>query len=1035
MVLKRTLLVFLVGLISFMLIPLSVVMDNGKQQGDLRIRDGAMDLSAWNYEQGRMIRLDGEWEYYWNRLLTPEDFGQSGANKPSPDALMNVPSKWNGKTVNGSLLPAHGAATYRMVLKNVPADGVFALKKTNIRFSSAVYANGRKLFEDGKPSSTASGYRAGNVPQIGFFSAERGDVDIIVHVANFDFSNAGIPASIYFGEQSSMLTLQQKAKAHELSIFAILIALALIYVICFVIAALYGKKDYSLLLFAAICSFYAMFNGLTGERVLLMYAPAVSFETVFKVKDICSMAGLSALAILFYRLRQSMISLAFTRFVVGVLGGYAVLIAFLPISAYSTVEPFVILVYESMTIWLLLRTAVLYIRSAEGNRLERFLLFAAILCMTLYAVDLILFSFSLKENARIGQFYMIGFNMVMLVLVVLRFFEAYRTVDGMKDRLLQLDKIKDDFLSNTSHELKTPLSAIVTITDTLLKGVEGPITARQAQNLAIVSGSGRRLTELVNELLDYSKIRHGDITLYKSATDLKAVADSVIRIHSFLLEGKPIALVNRVPENLPAVYTDGNRLVQILHNLLGNAIKFTELGTVEISADVAGDKVEVRVKDTGIGIAAFMQERIFLPFEQADASETRNYGGTGLGLSITKKLVELHGGDIRVDSAPGQGAVFAFTLPLSPEAAVESAAAREEQRPPVETSPTYWEPVYIQGEKDERVLVVDDDFANLQAAINLLRLDGYSIVAVNRGRLALEELAKWQDVSLIILDMMMPDMSGYEVLGKVRERFSPFELPVLMLTAKNRAIDAKVALDGGANDFVGKPFEAEELMARVRSLTRLKASVKAAKNAEIAFLRSQIKPHFLYNALNSIVTLCMDEPRKAEELTLQLSQYLRGSFDFKHLDSWTTLDKELELVEAYVCIEQARFGERLQVEYDVDDCANMRIPPLVLQPLVENAICHGLMSKAAGGKVIVTVKKQADDGLSFVVEDDGCGMSEIRLSEVQHPDADRKGVGLWNINQRIRLLYGESLRIESTVGSGTRVSFDVPWQPGKRRGG
>ncbi|CAG7645016.1 Sensor histidine kinase RcsC [Paenibacillus solanacearum] len=1031
--LKRTLIVCLVGLISFMLIPLSTLMDHDKQRSDLRVRDGVMDLSAWNDEESRIIRLDGEWEFYWNRLLTADDFRQAGANEQA--ALMKVPSGWNGKTVHGQLLPAHGYATYRMVLKNVPAAGVFALKKTNIRFSSAVYANGQKLFEDGKPSGQASSYRAGNVPQIGFFSAEKGDVEIIVHVANFDYSNAGIPASIYFGEQAAMLALQQKAKAHELSTFAILAALALIYVICFMTAALYGKRDHSLLLFAVICLFYAMFNGLTGERVLLMYLPAISFETMFKVKDVCSMAGLIAVAILFYQLRKSMISLAFARFVVLVLSGYTVLIACLPIPVYLTVEPFVIAVYESMTIWLLVRTAALYIKSAEGDRLERFLLFAAILCLTLYAVDLILFSFSLKDNAWVGQFYIILFNMIVMVLVVLRFFEAYRTVNEMKDRLLQLDKIKDDFLSNTSHELKTPLSAIVTITDTLLKGVEGPVTAKQAQNLAIVAGSGRRLNELVNELLDYSKMKHGDITLYKTGTDLRAIVDSVIGIHSFLLGGKPIELVNRVPENMPAVYADGNRLVQILHNLLGNAIKFTERGTVEISADVVRDKVEVRVKDTGIGIAAHMRERIFQPFEQADASETRNYGGTGLGLSITKRLVELHGGDIRVDSVPGQGTLFAFTLLLAPASAMENTAARWEEPPARDMLPAYSEyPIYIQGEKNERVLVVDDDYANLQAMINLLRLDGYSIVVVNRGQLALEELAKWPGMFLVVLDVMMPDMSGYEVLSKVRERFSLFELPVLMLTAKNRSADAKWAMDNGANDFVGKPFEGEELMARVRSLTRLKASVKTAKDAEIAFLRSQIKPHFLYNALNSIATLCADDPHSAEELTLQLSQYLRGSFDFKQLDSLTTVDKEVELVEAYVNIEKARFGARLQVEYDVDACPDRRIPPLVVQPLVENAIRHGLMSKASGGKVTITVKKRANAAIRFTVEDNGCGMSDRKLKEVLLPDAERKGVGLWNISQRIKLLYGGSIHIESAEGIGTKVSFDIPGQPDKRGG-
>lgn len=201
------------------------------------------------------------------------------------------------------------------------------------------------------------------------------------------------------------------------------------------------------------------------------------------------------------------------------------------------------------------------------------------------------------------------------------------------------------------------------ITATLLNGVEGPVTERQAQNLAIVMGSGRRLTYMVNELLDYSKMKHGDITLYKSTLDLKAVVDSVIGIHSFLLGEKSIFLVNNVAPEFPPVHADGNRLIQILHNLVDNAIKFTEQGEINISARFTHEWVEVRVADSGIGIAPDMQKRIFMAFEQVDEAEIHSHGGTGLGLSITKKLVELHGGNIRVDSVAGTGSVFIFTLP------------------------------------------------------------------------------------------------------------------------------------------------------------------------------------------------------------------------------------------------------------------------------------------------------------------------------------------------------------------------------------
>jgi sensor histidine kinase YesM len=222
----------------------------------------------------------------------------------------------------------------------------------------------------------------------------------------------------------------------------------------------------------------------------------------------------------------------------------------------------------------------------------------------------------------------------------------------------------------------------------------------------------------------------------------------------------------------------------------------------------------------------------------------------------------------------------------------------------------------------------------------------------------------------------------------------------------------------------------------IKEMARKNQQLQAdAKDAEIAFLRSQIKPHFLYNTLNSIAVLCVKEPRKAEELTLEFSQYMRRSFDFKQLDSLTTIENELELVKAYLNIEKVRFGARLDVEYDVDANLDIWIPPLILQPLVENAVRHGLMSNLRGGIVRISIKKEADTEVRFTVEDNGCGMSEIQLEEINKPVLNKKGVGLWNICQRIKLIYGKSIRIESTEGIGTKISFDIPVQLAKQNGG
>ncbi|GBF76361.1 hypothetical protein PA598K_04827 [Paenibacillus sp. 598K] len=1029
---KRLLVVIFAGLIAVPFIPLSMVLDHSGQPDDMLVQEGVLDLSEWDMERAARIRLNGEWEFYWDRLLMEERASGAPAPRLSPDAMVDVPGQWNGTRIGGRTAPAYGAASYRAVLRNLPQQGTYALKKLNIRFSSEIYVNGQRVISDGRVSREAEAYEAGNSPALAFFPYEGGELEIVIQVSNYDYANSGIPLPLLFGEPSAMLAADYLGKGLELSALAVMGALAIIFFISYAGARFYGNRDDALLLLGFICVAFGIYNGMVSERVISMLLPQMTFETFYKLKDIVSTVCISLLTFYFYRLRNRTISGSLTVLMMGMLAAYAILVVFTPISFYLGISVFFIGCYSLMIGWFLYKTAVLYISSRPVERFGALLQYTTVLCVSLYCVDISLFSISLKSNVWSGQVYIVLFSILVLFLAVLRFFEAYRTVQAMKNQLLRMNRIKDDFLSNTSHELKTPLHAIVNMSHSLLKGAEGPLSDGQARTLGIIIGSGRRLTELVDELLDYSKMKYSDIPLYKNTVDLKASVDSILRIHSFLLHGKPVSLVNQVPEDFPPLHADGNRLIQILHNVVGNAVKFTERGSVAIAASVREGMAEVRVTDTGIGIPPDQLERIFLPFEQSGV-RPHHASGTGLGLSITRKLVELHGGTIRAQSAAGEGACFVITLPLAAADRSVVAESRQQEVEPLvaaaaaDLAQTRY-PIVAQGARPEMILVVDDDAANLQTMASLLKLEGYSYALVHRGGPALALLDRMPEVHLAVVDIMMPDMSGYEVLLRLRERFSPSELPVLMLTAGNRADELQLSLEGGANDIMAKPFQAEELLARVASLTRLKTSVQEAKAAEIAFLRSQINPHFLHNALNAIAELCVERPAQAEEVTLQLSRYLRSCVQFRQLDSYTSLAQELEMVQAYVSIEQVRFGPRLQVVYEIDADVTMRIPPLLLQPLVENAIRHGLMSQVEGGSVTLSIRRILEEETRFTVQDDGAGMSQEQLAAALRAEGAAGGVGLWNIASRLRLLYGRSFRIVSEEGSGTVVTFELPMQ-------
>ena len=388
--------------------------------------------------------------------------------------------------------------------------------------------------------------------------------------------------------------------------------------------------------------------------------------------------------------------------------------------------------------------------------------------------------------------------------------------------LLRADALKDEFLANTSHELRTPLNGIIGIGQSMIDGATGPLSDEQRRNLGMVVASGRRLANLVNDLLDFSKLRHEKIELNCRPTDLHAVADLVLTVSQALVGKRPLRVFNRISPQIALAEADEDRVQQILFNLIGNALKFTPAGTVEVFAQASGTWLEVTVSDTGIGIAPERLEKIFESFSQGDGSANREQGGTGLGLAITRQLLELHGGTIRVQSEPGVGSRFTFTLPRS---RTTRAMVAPPDRPDQPVSQVLAD-VRLAEEKQPsaapatvgaryRILVVDDEPVNVQALVNYLSLANYSVAIATNGQEALDYLASGEPCDLVLLDVMMPRISGFEVCERIRERHSPAELPVILLTAKNRVSDLVSGFSAGANDYLTKPFASDELLARV----------------------------------------------------------------------------------------------------------------------------------------------------------------------------------------------------------------------------
>ncbi|GGZ89004.1 histidine kinase [Streptomyces echinoruber] len=480
--------------------------------------------------------------------------------------------------------------------------------------------------------------------------------------------------------------------------------------------------------------------------------------------------------------------------------------------------------------------------------------------------------------------------------------EARQVLEERAEQLAVSMRYKSEFLANMSHELRTPLNSLLILAKLLADNAEGNLTPKQVEFAETIHGAGSDLLQLINDILDLSKVEAGKMDVSPTRIALVQLVDYVEATFRPLTAEKGLDLSVRVSPELPAtLHTDEQRLLQVLRNLLSNAVKFTDSGSVELVIRPARDEVPQSIReqllesgsisdpdaeliafsvtDTGIGIAASKMRVIFEAFKQADGTTSRKYGGTGLGLSISREIAHLLGGEIHAQSEPGRGSTFTLYLPLrpgdlppqgSPQAAepegeelgmldalpsqlsgaqVETPAEvksyqetqngpaalfrrrRRAALPPAEqrtghdelsaaeqdTAPQPHRGMRFNGEK---VLIVDDDIRNVFALTSVLEQHGLSVLYAENGREGIEVLEQHEDVAVVLMDIMMPEMDGYATTTAIRRMPQFAGLPIIALTAKAMKGDREKAIESGASDYVTKPVDPDHLLTVMKQWMR-----------------------------------------------------------------------------------------------------------------------------------------------------------------------------------------------------------------------
>ncbi len=1050
--------------------------------------NGVLDLRGWDADRDGPIVLD-TWEFFGNQLLSGADF--EGADPPRSDAYLQAPGRWTGLPTPDGPMPAWGYGTLalELILPSPSKDLALSFGNMMTAFEldiGAEHAGG--LGTVGTTRDTTYGLIGQtlfDVPD----GLER--VRLTIRLSNYaERRGGGWRDPIEFGSKPYLSAADTNNLKLAWFVGGIMVIFGLYHLGLFAMR----PSDRSALWFGLFCLalferaftlWYGFFPELAGQEL---------FWLVHRVTAFTSFIGCVLLVLYTASLFPHDMSGYLYKFEV-IFGTAMTLFIFLPGDIWS----YPLIANGMALLWLVILLHVTYVAvMVVIRRRDESTLFAIgwFGCMPLLGLT-VLNLLDLVETGDLGQYGLLLFVVMQALLLSRRFSRSFSRVETLSEqltanneRLQRLDELKNQFLANTSHELRTPLNGIIGMTEALRAGSKGPVSAGVDQSLSMIAASGRRLATLVNDILDAEKLRNRDITLSRRAVDLHEAAEVVLQLSQSIGGGnQDVVLRNDVPTDLAYVDADENRLQQILQNLVGNAIKFTQAGSVSVGARDDGEAVEIWVEDTGIGIPEDKFDAIFRSFEQVDASTEREYGGTGLGLAITRRLVELHGGTITVTSELGKGSRFTFTLKkagtltkagagradvpaLAPDKEGKpgqtpprpivlpttplTAAANGEGQPPNGQSPAGQPPDGQAADAPSgngngshpSVLVVDDDEINRHVVANFLGLEAYNVLEAENGEAA---LAMMRDTppDLVLLDIMMPRMNGYEVCRQIRTERDESNLPIIFLSARDRTEDLVTGFKSGANDYVPKPVAGPELLTRVAThLKLLRIQAQMIQKEKLATI-GQVATGIVHDFKNSINVIRGYAEMIAEE---------SGDKDREMTGFASTITSEAERINAmaYEILDYAQGGMRLDRE-DITTDDFLALVETAIRPafglkglrfeIVDEAEETISVDSARMIRVFVNIAGNASDVLApdgtftirarrdgpavtFELADDGPGIPESIRDHLFDPFVTfgkEQGTGLgMALAKGIVEAHGGEIRFETQTDRGTTFFITLP---------
>jgi signal transduction histidine kinase/CheY-like chemotaxis protein len=793
-----------------------------------RVQNGSIDLRAVDLTREDPISLDGSWEFHPGVFLVGD-----GHDKLSGEpAHLNVPGSWNAFTMpGGTSMGALGFGSYRLRIL-LQSRRPVAFRVGEVGTAYRLICNGKLVGGQGVPAETADLAQPRTQPATFFFEPASGEIEVIVHVANFHYRKGGLWHSVQFGDAARVVDAHLKREWLDLFLLAVLAVLG-VYHLGFVAVARRPT-----VFFGLFCADIAVRESVTDSKILLTVFPAIPFEALIKIEYLTFIVSVPLFALYLHSVFAPHFRREAVRVTVWIGSAYSLIILLLPARFYTIT----VVYYQLYTVGFILYSVYAAVMALRAGRVgSRPVLLSGLVVAAAVVNDILHTNHWINTTGNLAAIavsaFVLGQARVLANMIGLSFGTTRRLTlklrqknkqlgnlnsqlsqlkSGLEEQVMQRTAQLEDamekaeeaawsksmFLATMSHELRTPLHSIIGFADLMTSEDFRADTARNY--IGIMGSNARHLLQIVNDILDYSKLEAGKLEIDSISFSLRDVCQNVVNSQGFSAAKNGNVLSLQIDSDVPDGFKgDPMRLAQILINLVSNAIKFTENGDVELRVELvsrAEDQYEIRfvVKDSGIGIQPGDLKRIFERFGQADTGIARKYGGTGLGLPIVQMLLKAMNSELLVESTLGSGSRFHFVLKLSDAHSfvVTPAASR--------------------GETDLeglRVLLVDDNELNRMLAETMLQKWKVVVDSAADGAQAVQ-MALGVPYDIILMDLQMPVMDGFEASLRLREM--GVTAPILALSAASVAEVRQRAVAHGMNDFIGKPFQQMDLHDKIK---------------------------------------------------------------------------------------------------------------------------------------------------------------------------------------------------------------------------